>query len=174
RTDPVSRPPVHPIAASFAMAAPFGFQNPPPFGFPSVGRKKVVAAFDGGRITSNGGVMLLGGLWHGASWNFVFWGGIHGGMLAFERKTGKNSRYQRLPRAVRVGLTFVIVCLSWVFFCLPSRSSEPSSFHFASSCGVAKWTRRLSTFTPAGFPGRFGRHRSSVSTGYAPYGGPSR
>ena len=42
------------------MAAPFGSQNPPPFGFPAVERKKVVAAFDGGRITSNGGVMLLG------------------------------------------------------------------------------------------------------------------
>ncbi len=31
----------------------------PPFGFPSVGRKKVTAAFDGGRITSDGGVLLL-------------------------------------------------------------------------------------------------------------------
>src|SRR6202043_3425591 len=30
--------------------------------------------------------MLLGGLWHGASWNFVLWGGLHGGMLAFERR----------------------------------------------------------------------------------------
>jgi alginate O-acetyltransferase complex protein AlgI len=61
-------------------------------------------------------VMLLGGLWHGASWNFVIWGGIHGGMLAFERAQGKNSPYRRLPRPLRVGLTFGIVCLSWVFF----------------------------------------------------------
>jgi alginate O-acetyltransferase complex protein AlgI len=61
-------------------------------------------------------VMLVGGLWHGASWNFVIWGGIHGGMLAFERAQGKDSIYRRLPRAVRVALTFVIVCLSWVFF----------------------------------------------------------
>ena len=30
-------------------------------------------------------VMLLGGLWHGASWNFVVWGGLHGALLAFER-----------------------------------------------------------------------------------------
>ena len=37
-------------------------------------------------------VMLLGGLWHGASWNFVIWGGIHGGMLAFERAQGKAQR----------------------------------------------------------------------------------
>jgi alginate O-acetyltransferase complex protein AlgI len=61
-------------------------------------------------------VMLLGGLWHGASWNFVLWGAIHGGMLAFERAQGKASVYRRLPRPVRVGITFFVVCLSWVFF----------------------------------------------------------
>src|SRR4051794_14320170 len=61
-------------------------------------------------------VMLLGGLWHGASWNFVLWGAIHGGMLAFERAQGKASVYRRLPRPVRIGLTFFVVCLSWVFF----------------------------------------------------------
>lgn len=61
-------------------------------------------------------VMLLGGLWHGASWNFVLWGAIHGGMLAFERAQGKASIYSRLPRPLRIGLTFFVVCLSWVFF----------------------------------------------------------
>ena len=35
--------------------------------------------------------MLLGGLWHGASWNFVIWGGLHGGMLAFERSQGRRA-----------------------------------------------------------------------------------
>jgi alginate O-acetyltransferase complex protein AlgI len=61
-------------------------------------------------------VMLLGGLWHGASWNFVIWGGIHGGMLALERKLGKNHPLRRLPKALSVATTFLIVCLSWVFF----------------------------------------------------------
>jgi hypothetical protein len=42
------------------MSAPFGPKSPPAFSFAPVERKKVVAAFDGGRITSNGGVMLLG------------------------------------------------------------------------------------------------------------------
>ncbi len=60
--------------------------------------------------------MLLGGLWHGASWNFVIWGGIHGGWLAFERGQGKNSLYRGLPKAARIGLTFLIVLLAWVFF----------------------------------------------------------
>lgn len=61
-------------------------------------------------------VMLLGGLWHGASWNFVIWGGIHGGMLAFERSQGRDSPYRRLPRPVRIVITFLIVCVAWVFF----------------------------------------------------------
>ena len=61
-------------------------------------------------------VMLVGGLWHGASWNFVIWGGIHGGMLAVERGQGKNSFYARAPHALKMALTFVIVCMAWVFF----------------------------------------------------------
>jgi len=35
-------------------------------------------------------VMLLGGLWHGASWNFAIWGAMHGGLLAYERACGKR------------------------------------------------------------------------------------
>src|SRR3954466_5377335 len=61
-------------------------------------------------------VMLLGGLWHGASWTFVAWGGLHGSMLAAERAQGKASIYSRLPRPLRVGITFAVVCLAWVFF----------------------------------------------------------
>ncbi|MHB0999233.1 MAG: MBOAT family O-acyltransferase [Armatimonadota bacterium] len=61
-------------------------------------------------------VMLLGGLWHGAAWNFVIWGGIHGGMLAFERSQGKTSFYNRFPRVIRVATTFFIVLIAWVFF----------------------------------------------------------
>jgi alginate O-acetyltransferase complex protein AlgI len=61
-------------------------------------------------------VMLIGGLWHGASWNFVIWGAIHGGMLALERMQGKVGPHTRLARPLRVALTFGIVCITWVFF----------------------------------------------------------
>ncbi len=61
-------------------------------------------------------VMLLGGLWHGASWNFIIWGGIQGFFLCFERVLGKQSLYYRLPTALRVATTFMIVLVSWVFF----------------------------------------------------------
>ena len=64
-------------------------------------------------------VMLLGGLWHGASWNFVIWGGIHGGMLVLERIHGKNAFYRRMPGPCRIAMTFFIVLIAWVFFRTP-------------------------------------------------------
>jgi D-alanyl-lipoteichoic acid acyltransferase DltB (MBOAT superfamily) len=70
--------------------------------------------------------MLLGGLWHGASWTFMFWGGLHGTFLVANRLwTGTRLRGQlaRLDgpagvvwRVVCVALTFQAVCLAWVFF----------------------------------------------------------
>jgi alginate O-acetyltransferase complex protein AlgI len=68
-------------------------------------------------------VMLLGGLWHGASWNFVVWGGLHGGLLALERARGKRSLYASLPRAWRVAATFLVVTCGWVFFRAPDLSA---------------------------------------------------
>jgi len=61
-------------------------------------------------------VMLLGGLWHGASWNFVIWGALHGSVLSIERAFGKDALYRRLPESVKIALTFGIVLISWVFF----------------------------------------------------------
>jgi alginate O-acetyltransferase complex protein AlgI len=61
-------------------------------------------------------VMLLGGLWHGASWNFAIWGGLHGMLLAFERMQGKAAVYWRLPASLRIAATFAVVLVTWVFF----------------------------------------------------------
>ena len=62
--------------------------------------------------------MLLGGLWHGAGWNFVFWGGLHGSALAFEKMLNLPARLAKSlgRRVVGVILTFHFVCLTWVFF----------------------------------------------------------
>jgi len=60
--------------------------------------------------------MLLGGLWHGAKWNFVLWGAYHGLLLACERWHGKQSLYEGFPRPFRVGLTFLLMLFSWVLF----------------------------------------------------------
>ena len=64
-------------------------------------------------------VMVLGGLWHGAAWNFVIWGTLHGALLGFERLRGRVPIYGALPRPLRVGATFTIVLIGWVFFRAP-------------------------------------------------------
>jgi alginate O-acetyltransferase complex protein AlgI len=70
--------------------------------------------------------MLLGGLWHGASWSFMLWGGLHGLFLVVNRLWGATSLHDRLARlsggpklvwdAVRIFLTFHAVCFAWCFF----------------------------------------------------------
>ena len=66
--------------------------------------------------------MLLGGLWHGAQWTFVAWGGFHGVMLCIERLAGVgHERVQRgLVTAARIALTFALVSLAWVLFRSPT------------------------------------------------------
>jgi hypothetical protein len=62
--------------------------------------------------------MLLGGLWHGAGWTFVIWGGLHGLYLVLQQA------WQRAFGAVRARwwpgvLTFFAVMLAWIFFRAP-------------------------------------------------------
>jgi D-alanyl-lipoteichoic acid acyltransferase DltB (MBOAT superfamily) len=62
---------------------------------------------------------LLSGLWHGASWNFVLWGAWHGFLLIAWRlwEAGPSSLSpQRIPRAARVALVYVLVLFGWLLF----------------------------------------------------------
>jgi alginate O-acetyltransferase complex protein AlgI len=73
--------------------------------------------------------MLLGGLWHGAGWNFVIWGGLHGVFLGIHNTW--RSASQKLPwhlparpaRVLSVGLTFLCVVLAWVYFRAPNMAT---------------------------------------------------
>jgi D-alanyl-lipoteichoic acid acyltransferase DltB (MBOAT superfamily) len=70
---------------------------------------------------------LLSGLWHGANWTYVVWGGLNGGFLVVEQAVGAT-RYLNTPatasRALRnlaiggarIGLTFFLICITWIFF----------------------------------------------------------
>ncbi|MFO0551942.1 MAG: MBOAT family protein [Polyangiaceae bacterium] len=62
--------------------------------------------------------MLLGGLWHGASWTFVVWGGLHGLALAFDKLTPSLLSTRARPLAWLA--TFHFVALAWVFFRAPT------------------------------------------------------
>jgi D-alanyl-lipoteichoic acid acyltransferase DltB (MBOAT superfamily) len=61
--------------------------------------------------------MLLGGLWHGAGWNFLIWGGLHGGYLVVNHLwRGDGARRFVWPPFVSWSITFVAVVLAWIFF----------------------------------------------------------
>jgi len=84
--------------------------------------------------------MLLGGLWHGASWNFVVWGGLHGSYLAIERfirrryKTSSGN-YSTSLQLILALLTYLLVNLTWVFF--RATDFETSSTLIMSMFGFA-------------------------------------
>ena len=69
--------------------------------------------------------MLLGGLWHGAAWNFVVWGGFHGAIQVLYRVLGIDALLERRPPATVGGIvlhlaawsvTMTLVLIGWVFF----------------------------------------------------------
>ena len=69
--------------------------------------------------------MLLGGLWHGAAWTYIVWGGLHGLLLIGHRafRTWCEARpwadgllTSRLGTAWRIAITFIVVALAWTFF----------------------------------------------------------
>jgi len=70
--------------------------------------------------------MVLGGLWHGAAWTFIFWGALHGLWLCLEKLLRLPEKWleacrrsplkRRLFRLVGVIVTFHVVCLGWIFF----------------------------------------------------------
>lgn len=69
------------------------------------------------RYTNLAITMLLGGLWHGANWTFVVWGGLHGVYLAINHmwRDGPGRRIA-IPRVLGWGITFAGVVIAWVFF----------------------------------------------------------
>jgi D-alanyl-lipoteichoic acid acyltransferase DltB (MBOAT superfamily) len=92
--------------------------------------------------------MLLGGLWHGANWTYVVWGGIHGVGLAVERlfqgafKRGERPQPPPAQSLFSVGawmrriLWFHLVCLAWIFF---RASSVAQAFHYLGGLGTLGW-----------------------------------
>ena len=81
--------------------------------------------------------MLLGGLWHGASWAFVFWGFLHGLYLIGQRQLSPVwTRFLdriRIPKFLQNGLAILIVygltCLAWIYF---RAANEPGNFDIAN------------------------------------------
>ena len=85
--------------------------------------------------------MVLGGLWHGSTWNFVVWGALHGGALAIARAWQRTGISKRTPALQGFGwgafswaLTFHYVCFAWVFFKAPDLSRATGMLKGLAAC----------------------------------------
>lgn len=61
-------------------------------------------------------IFLLTGIWHGAGWNYLLWGGINGFFVVVERIVKDKKIYQRLPNIVKWFCTMLITLIAWQFF----------------------------------------------------------
>ncbi len=89
--------------------------------------------------------MLIGGLWHGASWNFVLWGALHGGVLAAERKLRPQDPQSTAMRWLQRFAVFHVVCFAWIFF---RASTLRASFSMIAAISKTDW-RWSGSYAPA-------------------------
>ena len=91
--------------------------------------------------------MMLGGLWHGASLNFLVWGMLHGGGLAIERLCSEVTNFSpsknRLIKGLSIIFVFHFVCLCWIFF----RAKDFARVEEMIS-GLADWSAPTQLLTP--------------------------
>ena len=80
-------------------------------------------------------VFCLCGLWHGASWTFLLWGGFHGAFLVLER-TRFGHWIEAMPSVLRHLYTLLVVMAGWVFF--RTESMEAATQYFAALAGFAQ------------------------------------
>jgi D-alanyl-lipoteichoic acid acyltransferase DltB (MBOAT superfamily) len=99
--------------------------------------------------------MLLGGLWHGASWNFVIWGGLHGLALVIQRMLPVARSRAATGIGAGIGgvlgwfVTLQFVSLTWVFFRSPS--IEASFVYFKTLFGATDWSTTVTPFVAVVF-----------------------
>jgi alginate O-acetyltransferase complex protein AlgI len=98
--------------------------------------------------------MVLGGIWHGASWTFLLWGLLHGVFLSANHlwKRIYPAPHFVVHNSFAIGCTFCLICLGWVFFRSPDIATAISIFKglsFHSGLGLAEmkniaWQREFS------------------------------
>ncbi|MHA2055142.1 MAG: MBOAT family O-acyltransferase [Candidatus Hodarchaeales archaeon] len=103
-------------------------------------------------------VLLLCGLWHGANWTFMIWGGLHGFYLVFSIVTQSTrirlsqfiglNRLPKILHSIKVVTTFFLICFAWIFF----RANNISDAFYIVSHLFTGWENELSldvlTYTP--------------------------
>jgi alginate O-acetyltransferase complex protein AlgI len=101
--------------------------------------------------------MLLGGLWHGASWNFVAWGGLHGIALAIHKiymdnVAKKYSIKSFVYKLLNWLITLIFVCITWIFFRANNFSVSlailKKMFYLSSPVGISWFATSLFLCVP--------------------------
>ena len=104
--------------------------------------------------------MVLGGVWHGAAWHYIFWGALHGVALVIENILTRGRQLAKKPlwvRAISVAYAFNFTCLAYIFF----RAEDLQyAFLYLESFGnldlpVTFWTPFLMTLVFGGFAMQF-------------------
>jgi len=91
--------------------------------------------------------MLLGGFWHGANWNFILWGGMHGAALSLDKGREYLAKKMRINvsaevlRVAGIFITFNFVCFCWIFFRANSMGDAWAILHqiFTNFDGSVWW-----------------------------------
>lgn len=66
-------------------------------------------------------IFVISGFWHGADWTFILWGALHGVLMVIERLS--DGFLKKIPKFIRVGVTFILVNIGWIFFAAPDIGS---------------------------------------------------
>ncbi len=90
--------------------------------------------------------MLIGGLWHGASWRFMVWGGLHGLYLILERWARRIFRTTKffeksVIRLILAVWTYYLICITWIFFRAQDFSSAFTLMYKIFSGGTGNLVR---------------------------------
>ncbi len=95
--------------------------------------------------------MLLGGLWHGAAWNFVIWGAFHGGILMIwhriQQQIGRDHQWTPIQAGVAIFTMFQLTLLGWLFF----RANSASQIAEFGLLLATDWRLTANTATWASF-----------------------
>lgn len=103
-------------------------------------------------------VFLISGLWHGANWTFILWGAFNGILMVIERFTGKW--LEKIPKAIRIGVTFALTTLAWSLFRAPTLVHEKVLLgqmkHLQFGAVSADFTEYFNDLTEVRLLGRLG------------------
>ncbi len=88
-------------------------------------------------------VFLLSGFWHGTNWTFLVWGALHGLCMVFERVTGYEK--WKIPRALKVGWTFVLTTFAWSIFRAESLMQAGQLWNRLFTGGIGKISEQITS-----------------------------